>query len=199
MLDWPTNIRLSFNVAPTSIIPAFLEDGGQAMRWSLTPPWAKETNKYATFNARLESGAEKPAFRHAWRSSQRCLIPAQGYYEWRTENGAKQPYFVRAASGEPLVFAGRYEPAPQDGEFASCTILTRPAAPSLESLHTRMPIMFSTEACGDWFEATPKDAVELAGRILPSELLIYPVSRQVNKPGFDDSQCVEKTSLGGKG
>jgi putative SOS response-associated peptidase YedK len=108
--DWPTDVALSWNIAPSQTVPAFTGPQGVGMRWGLVPHWSKEsTPKYATFNARVESVADKPAFRNAWGKSKRCLIPAQGYYEWRKEEKAKQPYFIRSVDGEPMVFGGIWE------------------------------------------------------------------------------------------
>ena len=92
--DWPGESATGFNVAPTQPVPVACNDGTRTMRWGLVPRWSKEAApKYATFNARLESAADKPAFRDAWRQSRTCLLPALGYYECRSEQGIKQPYF----------------------------------------------------------------------------------------------------------
>lgn len=147
--NWPADIPTGFNVAPTQIIPAVQAQGTFAMRWGLVPAWSKEASpKYATFNARLESVADKPAFRNAWRRSQTCLIPALGYFEWRTEQGAKQPYFVHSQEDSSLlVFAGLWEQ--REGQY-SCTILTRESAGELAQLHSRMPVMLSPGDARSW-------------------------------------------------
>jgi len=102
--DWPADIPTGYNVAPTQTVPAVQAQGTFPMRWGLVPAWSKEVSpKYATFNARLESASTKPAFRNAWTHSQTCLLPALGYYEWCTEQGAKRPYFVHAAKKQGLL------------------------------------------------------------------------------------------------
>lgn len=105
--EWPANVTLGYNITPSQTIPIFTASGGLVARWGLIPSWSnKASNKYATFNARIESITEKPTFRGAWGSRQRCLIPALGYCEWKTEHGTNQPYFVVAVDKSPLVFAG---------------------------------------------------------------------------------------------
>ena len=97
--DWPDEVVQSDNVSPTQSIAVFTHEGGAAMRWGMVPNWSREvTSKYATFNARIESVADKPTFKHAWKNAQRCIVPALGYYEWRTEAGSKQPYFIHGQS-----------------------------------------------------------------------------------------------------
>lgn len=190
--DWPKDAKVGYNVAPTQTVPVFLETGGVAMRWGLIAPWAKEiSSKYATFNARIETAREKPAFRHAWKQSQRCLIPAQGYYEWRTESGRKQPYFIHNADSSPVVFAGLYEPRREGGLPASCTVITRPATAEMESLHPRMPVMLQPENASDWFGESPEDAGSLADKCQPPRLNVYPVSTLVNNARNDDAKCLE--------
>lgn len=142
--DWPSGIPTGFNVSPTQIIPAVHSQGTCPMRWGLVPTWSKEASpKYATFNARLETVASKPAFRNAWRHSQTCIILALGYYEWRTENSVKQPYFIHMPQDRGLmVFAGLWE---QREDLYSCTILTRESAGNLSDLHSRMRVILSPE------------------------------------------------------
>lgn len=83
---WPAGGALSYNVAPTTQVPLLTAQGSQMMSWGLVPAWSKEAKtQYATFNARLESAAEKPAFRNAWRAKRTCIVPMRGYYEWRVE------------------------------------------------------------------------------------------------------------------
>ncbi len=180
---WPEGVVAGFNVVPSQTIAAFTSGGGLAARWGLVPPWSDGVNnKYATFNARIESLAQKPAFRSAWSHGQRCLIPALGYYEWKTEAGGKQPYFVHGADGAPLVFAGLYEPARGADIPASCTIITQPADPGLAGLHARMPVMLAPAQAEAWFGAPRAEALALAIGERPVAVAVYPVSRAVNNP-----------------
>ena len=189
--DWPTGVQLGFNISPTTLIPSFTRDGGQAMRWGLIPNWTKEIDaSYSTFNARLKTVAEKPSFRHAWKMHQRCLIPALGYYEWRSEGGGKQPYFVCRNDQQPIVFGGMFEPA-RDNFPASCTILTRPAEGQLADLHHAMPVMFEPQHAEPWMQGDHQQALQLAWRNYADEFQYYPVSREVNKASNEGPQLIE--------
>jgi putative SOS response-associated peptidase YedK len=180
---WPEKFPLGFNIAPTQFIPVYTGmHAAESMRWSLIPIWSREiSSKYATFNARLESVEEKPAFKHAWENSQRCLIPALGYYEWRLEQGAKQPYFVRLPDELPMVLAGLFEPA-RNAEFpASCTVLTQAAQGSIRELHNRVPVLLPVTIAETWFAATPDKAMQLIeDNALQTMLTYFPVSRRVS-------------------
>ena len=166
-IPMPISVReeivLGYNIAPTQMIPVLTADssngnGGRkwlAARWGMIGPWVKDasdiSSKFATFNARSETIAEKATFRNAWNRGQRCLIPGVGYYEWKKTEDGKQPYFARPADLSPLFFGGLYEPArdsvSESGTGvrvpASCTIITLPASDTMASLHHRMPLMFS--------------------------------------------------------
>ena len=191
LTDWPQGVQLGFNIAPTLMIPAFTRAGGEAMRWGLLPSWIKEVNSsFSTFNARLKTVSEKPAFRHAWKANQRCMIPAVGYYEWQTNEGKKQPYFVSRKDQSPIVFAGLYEPQRQ-GFPASCTVLTRPSEGPLEPLHHAMPVMINPEHAEAWMEGTYEDAKEVAWRPYEDDYQFYPVSSEVNKVANQGEHLIE--------
>lgn len=188
--DWPTDVVLGFNIAPTRMIPAFTATGGVAMRWGLIPGWADPASmSYATFNARLESVREKPAFRSAWRHHRRCLVPALGYYEWRQEAGSKQPYFVHLPPSEPLLLAGLYEPA-REQVPASCTILTRAADPHMVRLHDRVPVILPAARIGQWLSADDEGDDRWLDELAPAPLQFYPVSRRVNQAREDDADLI---------
>ena len=193
--DWPTGVQLGFNIAPTLMIPAFSREGGQAMRWGLLPSWIKEVNSsYSTFNARLKTVAEKPAFRHAWKTDQRCMVPALGYYEWSSNEGIKQPYFVTRRDGAPIVFAGLFEPAHQQFP-ASCTVLTRPSEGPLEPLHHAMPVMINPDHAEAWMYGEKQQALDVAWRTYEDEYQYYPVSTEVNKVANQGSQLIEPVQV----
>lgn len=194
--DWPTDVALSWNVSPTQTIPAFNADGGQGMRWGLVPHWSKEAApKYATFNARVETVAEKPAFRASWGRSKRCLIPAQGFYEWHTEGKAKQPYFVRMTDGEPMVFGGIWETwGTGDEEMLSCSILTMPASRYMSAIHQRMPVILSAHHAGQWLHGDTDDAVTIIGDCARPSVEFYPVSTAVNNPRNNDRGLLDPLS-----
>lgn len=193
--EWPVDVQLGFNIAPTLMIPAFTRHGGEAMRWGLLPTWINAINSsYSTFNARLKTAAEKPAFRHAWKADQRCMIPALGYYEWSSKEGTKQPYFVCRRDGAPIVFAGLYEP--QREQFpASCTVLTRPSEGALEPLHHAMPVMINPQHAEDWMYGDHQQALDVAWRTYEDEYHWYPVSTEVNKVANQGSHLIEPAKV----
>ena len=180
--DWPYDMPVGFNVAPTQTVPVVTAGGGRGMRWGLIPPWSKDASgKYATFNARIESAADKPTFRGAWQQDQTCLVPALGYYEWRKEGDIKQPYFVHDTSGAPLVFAGLWDSWQSTNDsLLSCTILTQAAAGPLKDLHPRMPLMLGLEQAYGWLQDGTKVLGRDGGPCLPADLGMHPVSRQVS-------------------
>lgn len=191
LADWPKDVETGYNVAPTQTIPVVTREGTQAMRWGLIPAWAKDEKiAYSTFNARLESAKEKPAFRHAWQKSQTCLIPALGYYEWRPEQGRKQPYFIHAAdTDEPLVFAGLWE---QRDDSFSCTMLTQPAIPeNMAHLHPRMPVMLDLDQAESWLTEGPEQT-DLQPKI---PLYYHPVSTAVNNARNQGASLTEPLAL----
>lgn len=179
--EWPEEIPESHNIAPGQLIAGFTAAGGMAMRWGLIPPWSDEPySKYATFNARCESVAEKPAYRHAWQQATRCLMPALGYYEWQACESGKQPFFITGADAQPLLFAGLYEPARAPSIPASCTMLTRAAREDLAVIHPRMPVMVGLEQAGGWLQGSRDEALQLINQPVSLALRTYPVSRRVN-------------------
>ena len=190
MQDWPQALFNKYNVSPTSQIGAFVDGHCHAMRWGLVPSWSKDVStKYATFNARIETIESKPAFRHAWKLNQKCLIPALGYYEWNTEQGVKQPYFVRSKDGEPLVFAGLWDECRfADAPLQSCTIITTEAKGSLQDLHSRMPIMLDVALAKQWLQEGADKAVLLDGCL--TDFTVNKVDRRVNNSREDDEALI---------
>ena len=187
-----------YNIAPTDQVPAVVErlDGDAvtrklvALRWGLVPSWAKAPTS-TMINARVETVTEKPSFRKA-ASARRCLLPADGYYEWRSETpegggrAIKQPYFLRPKSGL-LVMAGLYEfwKGP-DGWLASTTIITTEATDQFGWVHDRMPMTVPRDAWDDWLDPTLTDATAATSLLAaPSIDQPYKVSRAVSTVGND--------------
>jgi putative SOS response-associated peptidase YedK len=192
-----TEFRTSYNVAPTQQVPAVLAEGGtrrlEMLRWGLVPSWADDPGIGARMiNARSETAPEKPSFRSAFRR-RRCLIPADGFYEWKRENGSKQPYYFRIDGGRPFAFAGLWESWNKDGEIRSCTILTTTANDLVEEIHERMPVILPRDRYDAWLdpEAEGEALAALLGPYPGDDLEAYPVSRFVNSPGNDDPRCIE--------
>jgi putative SOS response-associated peptidase YedK len=192
-----------YNIAPTQMIAIIRlnrETGLRRLdfvRWGLVPSWSKDSaigNKL--INARAESAAEKPAFRSAFKS-RRCLVPADGYYEWKkAKGGRKQPYFVGNADGTPLAFAGLWEEwrAPEDRIIESCAILTTEANALTQPIHDRMPVILHPKDYGLWLDPEIKAPALLKPLLQPysSEgMRAIPVNPKVNKPGYDAPDCLE--------
>jgi putative SOS response-associated peptidase YedK len=198
--DWPADISSSYNVAPTQTVPVFYKNRvmgntkGIGMRWGLVPAWSKEINpKFATFNARSESMAEKPSFRTAWKKSQTCLIPALGYYEWKGPKGEKQPYFIRMANQEPLVMAGLWDYYQHgDQGLFSCTIITQPAEGSLTEVHSRMPVMVARYHAEAWLDDGANRFNLIAKQQHTDRLEFYPVDKAVNRASSDNENLILK-------
>ena len=197
--DTSVELPPNYNVAPTQGVAAVLEEGGhrrlEVLRWGLIPPWADDPQIGSRMiNARAETAPEKPSFRRAFRN-QRCLIPADGFYEWKRTNGSKQPYYIHMKEGRPFAFAGLWESwKDEDGpEIRSCTILTtRPNALAGE-IHDRMPVILAADTYDVWLDPG-SDRDELTGLLAPypeDEMEAYPVSRFVNSPSNNDPRCIE--------
>jgi putative SOS response-associated peptidase YedK len=216
-----------YNVAPTVEVPAVFErvnkETGQASRrlaplvWGLVPSWAKVANGGAKLiNARVESVAEKPSFRRAF-STRRCLLPADGFYEWYLPEAAreavgrpiktlgqakKQPFFIHRSDGGVLAMAGIYEiwrdPAKErDDDSAwlrTCSVITTQATDAVGQIHDRMPMVIGADAYAAWLDPAQTDsaaALELLSVTDPAELEAYPVSTDVNKVQNNDPSLVE--------
>lgn len=160
----------AYNFAPTQpgwVLAAREGEGSEAlqrMRWGLVPYWSKDVRMaYSTINARLESASTKPAFRDAWKR-RRCLVPASGYYEWKGEGAAKQPWFIHDPHAPVMMFGGLWERwnAPDGNVLETYSIITMPAAGPVSTLHDRMPLILPPGLQRDWLHATPEQAVELA-------------------------------------
>ena len=170
------------------------------VKWGLIPFWAKDTSiGNRLINARGESAAEKPAFRAAFKS-RRCLVPADGFYEWKKRKGdQKQPYLVRNADGSPFAFAGLWESwtGPEGEIIESCTILTTDANDLTQPIHDRMPVILKPEDYDLWLDPEVKDPKLLKPLLRPypsEEMIAEPVSPKVNKASYDAPDCVEVVS-----
>ncbi|HEV2890695.1 MAG TPA: SOS response-associated peptidase [Frankiaceae bacterium] len=180
-----------WNVAPTdpvSIVVRRDQREVRTVRWGLIPSWAKD-RKIASrlINARAETVAEKPAFRAAL-ARRRCLVPADGWYEWRQ----KQPFYITRRGGEPVAFAGLYEvwrdPATEE-LVRTCTIVTTSACADLKELHTRMPVVLGAEAWDEWLDPEQEDVSAL---LVPCDGFdAYPVSPAVNNVRNDGPSLIE--------
>ncbi len=189
-----------YNIAPTQQIGVVRErEPAQRefawMQWGLVPRWAKDPSGAGQMiNARSETAAEKPAFRDAFRR-RRCLIVADGFYEWKKAGKAKQPYYIRLKDGRPLAFAGLWERwGDGDEKLESCTILTTSANELCAPMHDRMPVILGPADYDRWLDAALVDPAELKYMLEPhpaDEMIAEPVSPRVNSVANDDMGCIE--------
>jgi putative SOS response-associated peptidase YedK len=185
-----------YNIAPTQqalVVRETPEGEREAvlLRWGLIPSWAKDpTIGSRMINARAEGLADKPSFRAAFRR-RRCLVPADGFYEWKsTRGGRKQPYFIRLASGAPLALAGLWEhwKAPEGDVIATFTIVTTAASEQMSALHDRMPVVVAPADHEEWLTSPNPSALLVPWQGEPFELV--PVSARVNNVANDDPTLV---------
>lgn len=198
----PVEIAPRYNLAPMQWIPAVRADaaGGRSvvlLRWGLLPSWARDSSMAShMINARAETVGAKPAYRAAFRR-RRCLVPADGWYEWQTTAGGRQPWFLHRRDGQPFGMAGLWERwVPQDGRadpVETCTIITTAATPGIAAIHDRMPVVIPSRACGIWLDAGTRDdaALEaLLGANEEADWTAHRVSRRVNDARNDGPDLV---------
>jgi putative SOS response-associated peptidase YedK len=197
------NLQAHYNIAPTDSVEVVKPDKGGGnelvpMRWGLIPYWWKKPLKQlpASFNARAESVTDKPMFRDAFRRH-RCIIPASGYYEWITRPDGKQPFFISAADGGVLSFAGLWDrwKSPETGELViSCTIIVTDANGRTLHIHDRMPVLLDKANFKPWLSGAA--GAEILRPAADDRVRFWPVSRRVNKTGSgdDDPTLVEEVA-----
>ena len=206
----------SYNVAPTDRVAIVLDSAKtepptrrlEAARWGLVPSWSKDPGIGAkAINARAEEVEDKPMFRQAL-IARRAIVPASGYYEWKTEDGVKTPYYIHPAGDEPLFFAGLYEwwkdpaKAPDDPTrwMLSFTVMTRGAVGQLGSIHDRMPLFIDADYADVWLDPTTEnvgdrlDATIDASPVLVDGLMMRQVGREVGNVRNNGPELIEPVS-----
>lgn len=198
----PEDLQPRYNIAPTQFITAVRETAPgdrscDLLRWGLVPSWAKDVSiGNRMINARAETVADKPAFRAAFRR-RRCLVLADGYFEWCKEGNKKQPYYIRMADESPFVFAGlweRWSPGGDEPPLETCTLITTDANDLTRPIHDRMPVILPSGAYPLWLDPEFQDPKPLVAFLQPYDseaMLATPVSSHVNSPKHDDPTCVE--------
>src|SRR5882672_2394398 len=197
-----------YNIAPTDPVLTVRAAGEgrepRMMRWGLVPWFAKEIGaQLLMINARIESLADKPAFRDSLRA-RRCLIPADGFFEWQSASGPRRqrlPHFIGRGDGEPFAMAGLFAEWRPKGQLLeeillSCAIVTTAANAAVANLHDRMPVILPREAEGRWLDPTldgdTETLLSLLAPVPAAELLVYPVSRRVNSVKNDDASLLQR-------
>ncbi len=195
-------LKPRYNIAPSQDVvvvrrmPDDRERKLAMLRWGLIPRWVKDpTRGSQPINAKAETAAEKPMFRDAFRR-RRCLIPADGFYEWKQEGGRKQPVYICTKDRQPFAFAGLWEHwEEQEGQFIeSCTILTTEPNDLLAQVHSRMPVILDQNDYDLWLDPDVQEVSRLKPLLRPyppEQMTFYPVNLRVNNPRNDDRLCVE--------
>lgn len=194
------DLRPRYNVAPSQLVAVIgtkAAGGGRGLamfRWGFVPHWANTPNDGPRpVNAKAETVAEKPAFRDSFRQ-RRCLIPADGFYEWEDTPQGKRPLFYRLASGEPMALAGIWDvwPGPTEKLF-TCAVLTTAANPLVEPVHDRMPVILPPEDWTAWLDPGQSDAAKLLPLLRPfpvEAMEVVPASPRVNNSRYDAADCL---------
>ena len=197
----PMNLSPRYNISPTqdvASVPNTREKQVEFFHWGLIPSWAKDPKiGNRMINARSETLAEKPSFRNAYKR-RRCLVLADGYYEWQQipGNRVKQPVYIRLKSQKPFAVAGLWEvwqSKDMDEPLKSCTIITCPPNALLEEIHHRMPVILPADAYAQWLSPDEQPVDALQPLLIPypgEEMEAYPVSRFVNRPMNDSPECI---------
>ncbi|MBV9942703.1 MAG: SOS response-associated peptidase [Solirubrobacterales bacterium] len=199
-IDEVVEVRRRYNVAPGDDVLAVTTDRegtprGELLRWGLVPAWAKQpATGLRMINARVETVADRPAFRRAFERY-RCLIVADGFYEWRRlAAGPKQAFHITRTDGAPFAFAGLWSIwHGDDGQrLRTCTILTTAAGPAIAPLHDRMPVILAPDAEAAWLDASPsaERLRELLVGLGPREVALRPVGPAVNDARYDGPECL---------
>jgi len=201
LIDVPT-LSPRYNVAPTQPVAAVRHapgNGGRELallRWGLIPFWAKDPAIGSRMiNARSETVAQKPAFRAAFRQ-RRCLVVADGFYEWQRQEFGKQPFYIRLRDEKPFAFAGLWEhwEGSGDATIDSCTLLTTEPNDLVRLLHNRMPVILAPQDYDLWLDPGVQEAELLQPLLRPypsQDMIAYPISTWVNSPTNEGPQCIE--------
>jgi len=195
------DIAPRYNVAPTQDAAVVRQTAGAGersldfLRWGLIPHWAKDvTIGNRMINARAETVDRKPAFELPFRR-QRCLVPVDGFYEWKKLGRIKQPYFIRMHDGRPFALAGLWDRWSDAGHepIESFTVLTTNPNALVEPIHNRMPVIMPSAHYDTWLDPDVSDVARLGALLRPfptDTMTVYPVSRYVNSPANEGPECV---------
>jgi putative SOS response-associated peptidase YedK len=203
VVRWP-DLQPRYNVSPSQQVPVVRWSQGlyegTMMRWGLIPFFARGVPpKYSTINARIESIETVPAYRGPWKRSQRCVLPASGFYEWHlSEAGVRQPFYIHLADQEVFGFAGLWDRSQgPEGSIESCTLITMPANAMLQQIHNvkqRMPAILRRTDHEAWLHGD-HDAARAALIEYPADSMVaWPVSMQVNSPRHEGAVLIEPLS-----
>ena len=195
--ELPANLHPRYNIAPTqpvAVVTSAQDRKVEMFQWGLIPAWSKDPSMGSRMiNARAETLHERPAYRVPF-ARKRCLILADGFFEWQRLEKGKRPFFIRLESHEPFAFAGLWDhwSSPEGDEKRTCTIITCEPNELMAELHNRMPAILDRTSMWDWLDPQA-EAIALRAMLVPyaRAMTAYPVSRLVNKPENDVPECIE--------
>ncbi len=200
IVEWDVDYKPSYNVAPTHDIIIAIDKGKRQLiksRWGFVPSWAKDTSEgYKMINARAETVAEKPSFREAFQK-QRCLVIADGFFEWKKEGKSRKPYLIRLKSEQPFAMAGLYNKwvSPDGEEICTNTIITTESNDLVRPIHDRMPAILPQDKYADWLSndiVDPSKLLELLNPFPSDELEMYEVTSKVNSPAINTPENIQR-------
>jgi len=194
----PASMSPRYNISPTQPVAVITNENPRELtfyKWGLIPSWSKDASAAKMINARSESAAEKPSFRSAFKR-RRCIIPADGFYEWQQRAGEKVPLFIHLKDRELFGLAGLWEVwhSPDGDELRTCTILTTDANDFMQPIHNRMPVILNKEDYPLWLSPDEEPAPVLQALMKPYEgnnLTAYAVSKMVNRPGNETPELIQ--------
>lgn len=181
-VDLPNILKPNYNAAPTQNMPVITKDGLVVMRWGLIPAWAKDENiGYKMINARAETIYDKPMWKGIVKRN-RCLIPANGFYEWQKRADGKQPFYIHLPDDELFAFAGLWETWKNDDKtWQTYTIITTSPNKEMEQIHDRMPVILSRDEEQEWLYSDDKEVQEeILNPLADKSLVMHEVSKDVN-------------------
>ena len=195
--ELPPDLQPRYNIAPTQPVPVVTSAEARKVEmfhWGLIPSWLKDPSMSSRMiNARAESLHEKPAYRVPF-ARKRCLVLADGFYEWQHQEKSKRPFFIQLKSRDPFVFAGLWDHwiSPEGEEKRSCTIVTCEPNELMSKLHNRMPVILDRSTMWEWLDPAA-NPVALRALLVPyaRPMVAYPVSRLVNSPQNDTPECIK--------
>ncbi len=199
--EYPSSISASYNIAPTQGVAAVIAEDGkrklEMLHWGLIPSWADDPSVgNRMINARAETVSTKPSFRKAFKNH-RCLLLADGFYEWQKVKDGKQPYYIRMEDGSAFAFAGLWESWHNGTEIRSATIITTDANDVVAPIHNRMPVIVHPEDYELWLDPDfdEKEPLTTLLKPYPAGLMeAYPVSRRVNSPSNNEPSIIESVA-----
>jgi len=198
--DWQDDWSPRYNIAPTQPVPVIRQHPKEPvrqislMKWGLVPNWARDASiASSTINAKSETASEKPAFRDPFKY-RRCLIPADGFYEWKRSGSSKQPYCFEVQNGEVFAFAGLWDVwKDADGQWIkTCSILTTLPNAVTATVHNRMPVILDRECYELWLDPSVTSVEVISELLKPFDARLmrcYPISAKVNHVANDDEEC----------